>query len=228
MGSQLKKLSALMLALGMVGCGGGGANNDAGMAFTLNGFNEAQNNACSLTTSVSVIGLPIGGVDESEQSGGAVGAFSCANLQNNLVTQSVRVDRAMMRYFVAGAASQPPSTVTACGIVLGAASGDTSLPNGNGSQPGTKPGGTLPSGGAGSSGSGGSGTSGSGAPRATAGFTVVPAAVAEWISSHRSELPPRPFEMIASVTVSGITSAGNRIETNELPLSVIVTEDNVF
>lgn len=224
MGLQLKKLSALMLALGMVGCGGGGANNDAGMSFTLNGFNGTQNNLCSATTFISAVALPISGGSVSEQSG-AVGAFSCANLQNNLVTQSVRVDRAMMRYFVAGAASQPPSTVTALGIVLGAASGNTSLPNGNGSQPGTKPGGTLPSGGTGSSGSGGSG---SGAPRATAGFAVVPAAVAEWISSHRSELPPRPFEMIASVTVSGITSAGNRIETNELPLSVIVTEDNVF
>jgi len=143
------------------------------------------------------------------------------------VTQSVRVDRAMIRYFVAGASSQPPSTATAAGVVLGAANGATSLPNGNGSQPGTKPGGTLPSGGTG--GTGGSGTgSGTTAPRATAGFAVVPAAVAEWISSHRSELPEPPFEMVASVTVSGVTSAGNRIETNELPLSIIVTEDNVF
>jgi hypothetical protein len=83
----------------------------------------------------------------------------------------------------------------------------------------------LPSGGTG--GAGGTGSSSS-APRATAGFAVVPAAVGEWISSHRSELPEPPFEMIASVTVSGITSAGNRIETNELPLSVVVTEDNVF
>jgi hypothetical protein len=41
-------------------------------------------------------------------------------------------------------------------------------------------------------------------------------------------LPEPPFEMVASVTVSGVTSAGNRIETNELPLSIIVAEDNVF
>jgi len=224
MGFKLRTLSALMLVLGINGCGGGGANNDAGMSFTLNGFNAIQNNACSLTTFVSAIAMPISGGGAAENSG-SVGAFSCFNVQNNLVTQSVRVDRAMIRYFVAGASSQPPSTVTAAGVVLGAANGATSLPNGNGSQPGTKPGGTLPSGGTG--GAGGTGSSSS-APRATADFAVVPAAVGEWISSHRSELPEPPFEMIASVTVSGITSAGNRIETNELPLSVVVTEDNVF
>jgi hypothetical protein len=223
MGSKLRTLSALMLVLGMNGCGGG-ANNDAGMAFTLNGFNAVQNNACS-PTPVSAVVMPISGGGIAEQSG-AVGAFSCLNIQNNLVTQTVRVDRAMIRYFVAGASSQPPSTVTAAGVVLGAASGATSLPNGNGSQPGTKPGGTLPSGGTGGTGTG-TGSS-SGAPRATVSFAVVPAAVGEWISSHRSELPEPPFEMIASVTVSGITSAGNRIDTNELPLSVVVTEDNVF
>jgi hypothetical protein len=221
--SKLKTFTALMLVLGINGCGGGGANNDAGMAFTLNGFNAVQNNACSLNTFVTAVDMPISGGAVAEQSGD-LGAFSCFNVQNNLVTQSVRVDRAMMRYFVAGASSQPPSTVTAAGVVLGAASGATSLPNGNGSQPGTKPGGTLPSGGTGGSGTGSSTT----APRATAGNAVVPAAVAEWISSHRSELPEPPFEMVASVTVSGVTSAGNRIETNELPLSIIVTEDNVF
>ena len=221
MGSKLKTLSALMLVLGINGCGGGGANNDAGMSFTLNGFNAAENNACSLTTFVSAISMPISGGGSAEQTG-AVGAFSCFNVQNNLVTQSVRVDRAMIRYFIPGASTQPPSTVTAAGVVLGAANGATSLPNGNGSQPGTKPGGTLPSGGT------GGGTGGTTAPRATAGFAVVPAAVAEWISSRRSELPEPPFDMVASVTVSGITSAGNRIETNELPLNIVVTEDNVF
>jgi len=221
------KILATLFVGALAGCGGGGSNNDAGQGVTLTGFNAAPNGICSASQKVTSILMPISGGAEAENptGEGSVGAFSCFEAQNNLVTQAVRVDRALIRYFVAGASAQPPSTVTAAAAYLAAAQGNTSLPGGGivtvggnqpGVQPGSKPQGTLPSGASG------------GAPRITAGFNVVPSAVSEWISANRSLLPPPPFQMIASVQLSAVTSAGDRIETNELPLNIIVSEDNIF
>lgn len=163
--------------------------------------------------------MPISGGASGEGTTGGVGLFSCFMAQNNLVTQAVRLDRAILRYYIAGASQQPPATVTAVAAYLPAATGNTSLPNPTGgTTPGTKPQGTLPSGASG----------GGSVSRVSAGFAVVPSAIGEWISAHRGELPPAPFNMIAEVQLSGVTSSGNRIETNESGLNVVVTEDNLF
>lgn len=215
---RAKRASAAALILAVIGCGGGGANNDGGAGVTLVGFTSTENNICSETVFVSAVAMPISGGGSADGQLGDVGIFSCFQAQNNLVTQAVRVDRAMLRYYVAGASQQPPSTVTAVAAYLPAATGITSLPNQtNSTTPGTKPQGTLPS-----------GASGASTSRVTYGFAVVPSAVREWISAHRAELPPAPFNMIAEVQLSGVTSAGDRIETNEAGLTVIVTEDNLF
>ncbi len=218
MTSYNRKMLAALFIGAVVGCGGGGSNNDAGQGVALTGFNAAPNGICSTTQKVTSIQMPISGGSgvENPTGAGSLGAFSCFEAQNNLITQAVRIDRAIIRYFVAGASAQPPSTVTAAAAYLVSATGNTSLPGGAGSQPGSKPQGTLPSGASGS------------APRVTAGFNVVPSAVSEWISANRSLLPPPPFQMIASVQLSAVTSSGDRIETNELPLNIIVSEDNIF
>ena len=207
-------------AVTALGCGGGGANNDNGVGVTLEAFTAVQEGVCSQGIYVQSARMPISEGAAAEQPGGYQGVVGCFQARNSLVTQAVRIDRALLRYFIPGASIQPPATVAVVSAYLPAASGNTSLPNPDTSgKPGTKPGGTLPSGGVGASG---------GSSQVTAAFTVVPVAIREWVSAHRGELPPPPFDMVGQVQLSGVTSSGNRIETNEAFLTIVVTGDNTF
>lgn len=217
---KAKRVLFAAAAVTALGCGGGGANNDNGVGVTLAGFTALQDGVCSPDIYVATARMPISEGAVAEQPGGYQGIFGCYQVRNSLVSQAVRIDRALLRYFIPGASIQPPSTVAATSALLPAATGNTSLPNPDTSgKPGTKPGGTLPSGGGGASG---------GSSQVTSAFTVVPVAIREWVSAHRGDLPPPPFDMIGQVQLSGVTSSGNRIETNEAVLTVVVTGDNTF
>ena len=43
----------------------------------------------------------------------------------------------------------------------------------------------------------------------------MPPSIREWINFNRDLLPPAPFKMEVIIRVSGISSSGNRYETND-------------
>ena len=53
---------------------------------------------------------------------------------------------------------------------------------------------------------------------------VIPSAIREWISNHRNSLPPLPFSMDVMVSVTGVSTAGDQIITNDAFLQVNITK----
>jgi len=151
----------------------------------------------------------------------AGGYVSVLGLQNNLYGQAFRTERVMLDYFIPGANAQPPSTSVPLSTILGPA--ESALQGSSGS-----------TGGGTGSGSGGSTTNsptdaGLRRPlftslpptfsnicnRSLAEVTIVPPSIREWLNFNRDLLPPAPFKMEVIIRVSGISSSGNRYDTND-------------
>ncbi len=146
----------------------------------------------------------------------AGGYLSVVGLQNNLYGQAFRTERVVLDYFIPGANAQPPSTTVPLSTILGPA--ESALGGGT---------------------TGGTGTNGSttNSPtnagirrplftslpptfssvcnRALAEVTIVPSSIREWLNFNRDLLPEPPFKMEVVIRVSGISSSGNRYETND-------------
>jgi hypothetical protein len=165
-------------------------------------------------------GSTVGNTDASS------GATITVGIQNNLIGQFFRADRMLLSYYVPGSQVQVPSTNVPLTLLAGPASLGTAQGGGN------------VGGGAG----GGAGVGGgvsqnnprrpantslppSFATNCNQGFgqtLIVPAAIREWINFHREELPEPPYTMEAYVTVAGLSSSGNRIETNTQGIAIDV------
>jgi len=236
-------LGALVLSLVAIACGGNGAsNNDQGMAVTFLGlFNSttlAQPNqgggagggltagqgGCGQLPSVFVGGAirlgeaqpePAVTLTDKNSSGtDESGAFvSVVGIQNNLYGQLFRADRVLIDYYVPGARAQPPSTNAPVALIAGPAesAAQTGIQGGQGGQGGQaqNPGLRKPS-----------HTSlppslSNVCNRALAQVTVIPSAVREWLNFNRDLLPEAPFKIEITVRVSGLTSSGDRVETND-------------
>jgi hypothetical protein len=70
--------------------------------------------------------------------------------------------------------------------------------------------------------------------RALAQVTIVPAAVREWLNFNRDLTPEAPYKMEVTIRVSGLTSGGDRVDTNDgtfdfeiLPETLIVPTDGL-
>lgn len=165
------------------------------------------------------------------------GAYvSVVGIQNNLYGQVFRADRVLLDYYIPGASAQPPSTNVPVALLAGpaeAASQTNNMGNngGNGNNgvvnpttqnPGLRrPGFTsLPP------------SMYNICNRALAQITVIPAAVREWLNFNRDSLPEAPFAMEVTIRVTGLSSSGDRIETNDgtfafevLPETYVVPTD---
>jgi hypothetical protein len=165
-------------------------------------------------------GSTVGNTDASS------GATITVGVQNNLIGQFFRADRMLLSYFIPGSAIQPPSTNVPLTLLAGPASLGTAQP-----QPGIGVGG-------GANGNQNNQTNQNN-PRRPANTSlppsfgnvcnqgyaqtlIMPAAVREWINFHRDELPEPPYTMEAYVTVAGLSSSGNRIETNTQGIAIDV------
>ena len=62
----------------------------------------------------------------------------------------------------------------------------------------------------------------------SADIPVVPAQIRAWLSLHRASLPEAPFDLEVTISVKGVTSAGDTIETNESTVLVQVLPDDVI
>jgi hypothetical protein len=195
-----------LFVLSLSGCGDD-TRNDQGVSFTFLGwFNDTSG-----TVGVTAIAAPLSGSNPEvpTDQGGTIGGIIAkyAGLQNNLSGQTIRAERAYHSYFVPGASIQPPSTSVSVALTLGPASENDDLPFEGES---TLPGNLSKRGDVG-----------------YAGVPVVTADVRDFINMNRERFPEPPFVMEVTTYVSGVTSAGNRLETNEFQIEVIWTPDNV-
>jgi hypothetical protein len=228
--------------LAIIGCGGNGASsNDQGVSVTLLGlFQTATSTSTtgggtaggatnSLTgcgqlpqpLSVGFISLgqtmpqptptPTGssGTSTSGLSIDPSGAvYAIVGLQNNLYGQVFRADRVLLEYYIPGASVQPPSTNVALNMLAGPAEAGT---QGNiGGATGTP-------------------TAGIRRPNITSlppsfnqicnrAFTevpIIPAPIREWLVFNSNQLPEAPFDLEIVITLTGLSSGGNRYDTNQ-------------
>jgi hypothetical protein len=190
----IRPLLGVGLALGALGCGSA-ANDDAGVSFLNLGFFDVDADTNTCTEDgITGASLRLGQVSEE---GGTSDGRACIGLQNNLAGQFIRSDRATISYFVPGAASQPPNAVVPLTTVLGP--GSVGAPS------------TLPDGVDNES-------------SAIAGLNLVPTDIRNYMIINRSDFPPAPFSMLVSVTVSGMSSGGDRIDTNPADIGVEILQ----
>ncbi len=231
------------LSVVAIACGGNGAsNNDQGMSVTFLGlFNSTNlseagaggggggitpgNQGCGQLPSVFVGGSfrlgeaepePNNSTTDSNLSGtNEAGSYvSVVGVQNNLYGQVFRADRVYIDYYIPGASTQPPSTSVPVSLLAGPAE---SAASGVGAGAGGGTTGTtvrdpgirrpaytsLPP------------SLANICNRALAQVTVVPAAVREWLNFNRDLTPEPPYKMEVTIRVSGLTSAGDRLDTND-------------
>lgn len=240
-------IAALGASAVVISCGGNGAsNNDQGMSVTFLGlFNSNR-----LTTNTTIGGgvapgqlgcgqLPAGIVgayiqlgEIGPEPGGSLsstnltgtdpaGAFvSVVGIQNNLYGQAFRAERLLLEFYIPGADVQPPSTNVPISLIAGPAeSAQNTIASNQGSQSGQQtnnPGlrrpvfTSLPP------------SFSNLCNRALTQATVVPASIREWLNFNRDLLPPAPFKMEVVMRISGLTSSGNRVETNDVVLDLDV------
>ena len=239
-----KLLIALIPSVIMLGCGGNGAsNNDQGIsvsflglfqsATTSNAGGGAQNNLTGCgqlpqpfsggfislgQTFLDPTATPqpgFGGL--SIDPSGAV--YAIVGIQNNMYGQIFRADRVLLQYYVPGASVQPPSTNVAVNMLAGPAeSGLGGIGFGGGveeeetaADPRRPIVTSLPP------------SFNQICNRAFAQVPIIPAPVREWLNFNSNQLPEAPFDLEVVVQLTGLSSGGNRYDTNEalFTLSII-------
>lgn len=187
-GAALRTILVATLMSTLFGCGS--TNNDQGVSFLLQGFATASKDGCTGTDN-----LENGqSVALSEAAEGAGSDLRAAVVARNQTVTPLRIDRVLLSYYAPGSSINIPSTSVPLGITLGAA----------GSSPNVV--GTV----------GGSSGGASGLPTCvSATVPILPAAVRAFINLNRSSFPELPFDVEVSAVVSGVTSSGSRIETND-------------
>ena len=233
-----KLLIALIPSVIMLGCGGNGAsNNDQGIsvsflglfqtATTSNAGGGTQNNLTGCgqlpqpfsggfislgQTFLDPTATPQPGFSGlSIDPSGAV--YAIVGIQNNMYGQIFRADRVLLQYYVPGATVQPPSTNVAVNMLAGPAeSGLGTITDGENGNILRKPVVTsLPP------------TFSQVCNRAFAQVPIIPAPVREWLNFNSNQLPEAPFDLEVVVQLTGLSSGGNRYDTNEalFTLSII-------
>jgi len=244
-------MAALGASLTVMSCGGNGAsNNDQGMSVTFLGlFNS--NRLTTNTTNIGggAVGLTPGQLGCGQLPAGIIGAYiqlgeigpepggtltssnlagtdpagafvAVVGIQNNLYGQAFRAERLLMDFYIPGASEQPPSTNVPISLIAGPAESAQNsvgvINNQNNQNQSAGPGlrrpifTSLPP------------SFSNLCNRALSQATIVPASIREWLNFNRDLLPPAPFKMEVVLRVSGLSSSGNRIETNDVVLDVDV------
>lgn len=210
---NIQRLLASLVIAGALGSCGSATNNDQGASFTLLGYfaEIGDGDADTLPQALTGLSILLSDTPSDEQApnsdnfgGGSV--IAVVGLQNNLTAQFVRTDQVFFEYNVPGAAAQPPSTNYPLSFVLGAADAASGNP----------PGSSLPGGFEGIS------------NRGFAEVTVLPAEIRAWMSLNRDLLPDTPFVMSVRTVVTGVSSAGDRFDSNAAELLIQVNSDTII
>jgi hypothetical protein len=192
----------------MFGCGSS-TNNDQGVVFTHLGYYQDFAEDCGdiptgMTGAIVPLSSPFEGFGSFHE------VLSVLGFSNSLAGQTLRVQRVFFDYEIPGATKQPPSTSWVLSSTLGPAGGDddeeggstidSSLPEHFGSQ----------------------------CNQVYAQVPIVTTQVMEWINLNRHSLPEAPFTMIVSSYATGLTSAGDRYDTNVEQIILDFTPDNII
>lgn len=234
--------------LTVVGCGGNGAsNNDQGVSVTLLGLFQAapsqansggnQGNVGNLT-GCGQLPQPLAGSyislgqampqatatpNTTQSTSGlwidpAGSVYAVVGLQNNLYGQVFRADRILLEYYIPGSSVQPPSTNVALNMLAGPAEAGTQ--GGAGGAVATpvtsirRPIVTsLPP------------SFNQICNRAFAQVPIIPAPIREWLVFNSNQLPEAPFDLEVVVTLTGLSSGGNRYDTNQGLFSISVVPE---
>lgn len=190
-----------LVVIGLMSCGTA-TNNDQGNSFTAYGWAAPDNQGvCTfgLVNTASVL-LSTGAIFlETLSSGELVLAPGlCFVIGTNLTKQTIRADRMYYKFRIPGASEQPPTTSAPFSVVL------SPPQEGQGDGDGPK------------------------AQSVSMGGRVLPNEIIQWINLNRAKLPQLPFRLEGIYTVSGVTGAGDRMETNEISFNFTVIEDNII
>ncbi len=135
---------------------------------------------------------------------------SVVGVQNNLYGQAFRAERLVVDYYIPGATTQPPSTSGAIFMIAGPAESASQINNGaNNGARNVDPGlrrplfTSLPP------------SFSNLCNRTLAQVTIVPQEIIEWLSFNRNELPTAPYAMEVTIRINGVSSAGDRFDTND-------------
>ncbi len=198
---KIKLLVLICLASLFVGCGSA-SNNDQGVSFTLLGFfadNKGETGLVGIPMSLSEM------TGSEPSSPGKDNLLISLGLLNGLTGQYIRLQRLYISYDIPGASVAAPSTTFPLAVVI-APSGvsgsgvKTSLPTAI------------------------SGATGAGNPTYLE-FSLVPAAIKQWLNFNRMYLPEAPFVIEATVVASGVTSAGDQLDSNPGTIMIYVSPD---
>lgn len=238
---------ALVSTIAVLGCGGNGAsNNDQGISVSFLGLFQTvtsqstggggtggnQNNltGCGqlpqpLAAGYISVGQTFLTPTSTPQQGtqglsvdpsGSV--YAIVGIQNNMYGQVYRADRVLLEYYIAGSKVQPPSTNVAVNLLAGPA--ESGL---------------------------GTGTAGQNTPslrrphvtslpptfnqvcnRAFAQVPIIPSPVREWLVFNSNLLPEAPYDLEVVVSLTGLSSGGNRYDTNQGLFTIsVIPEINV-
>jgi len=230
-------LITLAPILAVVGCGGNGASsNDQGVSVTLLGLFQSTTsqsatgtpaaNANNLTgcgqlpqpltagfislgqtmPQVTVTPNPSASTGLTVDPSGAV--YAVVGVQNNMYGQFFRADRVLLEYYIPGASVQPPSTNVALNLLAGPAEAGTT---------------------GGAAGAAGAVAAGIRRPvvtslpptfnqlcnRSFSQVPIIPSPIREWLNFNSNQLPEAPFDLEIVVTLTGLSSGGNRYNTNQ-------------
>jgi hypothetical protein len=134
--------------------------------------------------------------------------YAILGLQNNLYGQVFRADRVLLEYYIPGASVQPPSTNVALNMLAGPAEAGTQGGAAGGAA--TNTGGirrpfvtSLPP------------TFNQICNRSFAQVPIIPSPIREWLNFNSNQLPEAPFDLEIVITITGLSSGGNRYDTNQ-------------
>lgn len=116
-------------------------------------------------------------------------------VQNRMTTQFFRTENAFLEYYIPGATKQPPTTAIPTGAIIEKA------PEATGEGASAEP------------------------SRACIGGYILPPEVQSWIINNRNSMPELPFQVEVRAYISGMTSSGDRLDTNVLKFFVEFTQD---
>ncbi len=236
---------ALVATLVALGCGGNGAsNNDQGVSVTFLGlFSSLPASSTTTSTTQTTSGnggcaqLPQGisggyiylsGVGTSTPSTPVPGFVPLAvdpagnvsmivGMQNNLYGQFFRADRVLLQYYIPGSTLQPPTTNVAVNFLAGPAEAgemttntgttNTTTPSRGIRQPIVT---SLPP------------AMSQVCNRSFAQVPIITAPIREWLNFNKMQLPEAPYDLEVVVQLSGLSSSGNRYDTNSGAFSFTV------
>ncbi len=209
MRNRMKKYLSLFSLVTLSACGSSPSNNQ-GVSFMLTGFYAETSDGTNIPAGEVGQSVPLSSINPEDITGLFGGSvLTVAGLRNNMSTQTIRVDRMEMDYFIEGAATQPPSTIVPLTAVLGpVSSGNSSASSGSSSSAGTT-GGALPT-------------------QFFAQFPIVTTDIMAWLNFNRGSLPELPFTMAVTVKAEAVSSSGSRYESNPASYFIIFTPDNII